>query len=74
MEKVKNHLDFAKEGNFKGHLASILIGSASGWTLESLEVLPAFISKDSYKQSIELISKISRHQIPLKLKDFFDQL
>jgi hypothetical protein len=67
-----NHSSEPQAENFKGDLAELILNKATGWTLEALKTLPAFVSRDEYKQAYKLVVDAKkRFEIAPKLAEFF---
>ncbi len=68
----KVHINSAQEANFKGQLAIEILRLATGWTVEALQQLPAYVSKAQYQEVVALLKEHRRAEMPQLLADFFN--
>jgi hypothetical protein len=68
------HLEEAREGNLKGETAVYILLEVQGWTLESVQTLPASVSSEQFKAVKHLVDNTTNVQTPSVLQAYFDSI
>ncbi len=68
------HLEAPKEGNHKGSTAVYFLREVQGWTLESVQTLPAFINAEQFKAVKHLVDNTTNIDTPTALQNYFDSI